>query len=354
MMLLLLPLLLGAVEASHSVYYAAGFVDHVTMTGQFQLAEANFSSAGQLEGTRNLTDVDAFMMGYVRVSPARDEAIYAAQIRTDGIIDNNVVLYKVQIHGDGGKPKPLIPDISALLQPCQHPSSGFPPCSQADLFHPYYDDTGDDSGMVLFGYRAWTRDGFPSGNQALAALHPDGSVTPLTFNASDIHTADQCPRFVAGSNGTEIVFLRQFMEGSSRGLAHLHLPSGRITVLQGPQADGWMGCPATVNRKYLYITSADKPVMEAVTVSKPPLQFNATTLYEVPRVDTGSAVDALSIQFCSHVSQDPQKIACRTSDNKVTVLDAGSGSTVINFTMPLPKDYNWCDTANSFHVWGNQ
>merc|ERR1711934_859646 len=135
------------------------------------------------------------MIGYVRVNPERTQIVFAAQTQNStGFVNPNVQLFSVPIRG--GKPSLLIDTKRPeLLAPCQAPSPvihGGGPCTQLDVFHPFHDDTGDGSGAMAFGYRAWDKAGFPSGNQALAVLTADGSVKPLTFNASDIRTSDEC------------------------------------------------------------------------------------------------------------------------------------------------------------------
>lgn len=62
MLLLVCGCLSSAYADGYHVYYSAGFVNHVTMQGQFQLAVAEYSATGSLISNRNLTQLDCFMM----------------------------------------------------------------------------------------------------------------------------------------------------------------------------------------------------------------------------------------------------------------------------------------------------
>jgi len=318
------------------------------------------------------------MMGYIRVSPDRSEIVYAAQVRDPALpgdhIDNNVRLYRIPINGSEA-PVPYL-DETALLAPCKDSPSpmGAGPCTQADTFHPQYDDTDDESGLFAFGYRAWDRNGFPAGNQALAMRDKTGSVTPLTFNASDINTSDECPRFVPGSNGTQLIFIREFDSGTYRHMAHLDIPTGAITVLTGPLSDGYAGCPTPLKDGFGYITDGDNPVMELVSVlGVRPFKYHVSDLWKVGRENTPGTRGSLSLQYCDYVSapvhaavptlQGPQssRVMCKTAQYphdilQVALVDAQSGKDVAKVLpnrpswVPADAAMNWCLTSNSFHV----
>lgn len=260
--------LLALAAEQRTVYYAGGFANHVTMEGRFELTSATFDPTGSLLSSRNITNMDAFMMGYVRVSPDRQSAVFSAQTKNkQGGISPHVLLYEIPIDSENAEPAQLLPDISALTSQCQKP---FAPCTQADQFHPTFDYTatepvnGDDQQeSVAFGFRAWTAEGMPGGNQALALLTrpkresaassavPDAtnSIRLLTYNHSDIHTMDSCPLFVPGSKGKQLVFTRDLLEGAEHTIAHLdiHENSSKITELDLTFAPAdFAGCPSFV------------------------------------------------------------------------------------------------------------
>lgn len=88
-----LTLALAAVNAAPNMtlYYASGFANHVTMQGSFEVAMSTFDSEGNLLHAQNLTQLNAFMIGYVRVNPNRTRCVFAAQLRDgSGAVDNNV------------------------------------------------------------------------------------------------------------------------------------------------------------------------------------------------------------------------------------------------------------------------
>ena len=74
-----------------TLYYASGFANHVTTQGSFEVAMSTFDNKGHVLHTQNLTQLNAFMIGYVRVNPDRTRCIFAAQLRDgSGAVDNNV------------------------------------------------------------------------------------------------------------------------------------------------------------------------------------------------------------------------------------------------------------------------
>jgi len=349
-----------------TVYYASGFANHVSFKGSFEVVKSVFDRSGHVVSNENITSMDAFMMGYVRVSPDKREIIFAAQTKnqTTGIVNPNVRLFQAPL--DQTKPPSLLMDESALLAPCAHKRSpvGAGPCTQADVFHPYYDDTGDSSGLIAFAYRAWDRSGLPAGNQALALLGPGGTVRPLTFNSSDIDTSDECPRFVPGSNGTQLVFVRVLL--GARHMAHLDITTGAVAILSGPVLDGWGGCAAVVGSDFLFLTTPGKTSeMEAVSTSSvQPFSYRISPRFKIAHVNTTGAVDALALQYCSHISTaspgmgTATAIACKTQDEVMALVDATTGAVQTKMVPPRPTwvpvdaAFNWCLTPNSFHVWG--
>lgn len=210
------------------------------------------------------------MMGYVRVSPDRKKAIFSAQTQAKGRINPHVLLYETPLPSGedtrGGvisEPALLLPDISPLIAGCK---GQFSPCSQADQFHPTYDYTTTEPAeyqaksteSIAFGFRAWTETGMPGGNQALALLtrtregtaEAEENIRLLTFNYSDIHTADSCPLFVPGSNGKQIIFARDKQNGFAHTIAHLDIEGRKSKIteldeLKFAPAD-FVGCPAFV------------------------------------------------------------------------------------------------------------
>jgi len=211
--------------------------------------------------------------------------------------------------------------------------------------------------------------GLPAGNQALAVLSSNGTVLPLTFNSSDIGTSDGCPRFIAGTNGSQLLFVRELEDGAVRRMAHLDRPSGKVTLLPGPLLDGWGGCTVARGHQFGYIAE-EHSEMEVVTVqSLNPFHANISTAFPIPRVNTSGSVGALSLQFCSHLSSQDVghvdgSIACKNANLKgwaehVALVNAKTGQHEVNLTVPRPSwvpadaAYNWQLTPNSFHVWRN-
>ena len=93
------------------------------------------------------------------------------------------------------------------------------------------------------------------------------------------------------------MFIRSLMEGSDRRVAHLDIKTGVITLLDGPVPDGWGGCLAPMESDFLYVTDSDKPRMEAAVVTAlTPFKYTMVDWFAVPRVDTSSVKDALSLQ----------------------------------------------------------
>ena len=75
-------MLVASLCQQRTVYYAAGFANHATMKGRFELAEATFElPSGSLLFARNITAMDAFMMGYVRINPCQKQAIFLPKPR---------------------------------------------------------------------------------------------------------------------------------------------------------------------------------------------------------------------------------------------------------------------------------
>jgi len=417
-----------AQQRTVTVYYADGFANHQTMVGNYEITRASFSEDGELLSTSNVTDMAAFMMGYVRVNPARTQVIFSAQAqdKTTRRISPHVLLYEMPLPAAGPnigvslvKPTLLLPDITNLTSGCVKPYS---PCTQADQFHPTFDyhrrstqyETTETE-AIAFGYRAWTDEGFPGGNQALALrtrsvrktkdgkVFSDIEVKPLTFNASDIHTMDSCPRFAPGSNGKQIIFQRNLLEGSKPTIAHLDVTTGKVTSLQGAlsfvPAD-FAGCPAFVmpppsplSKKATFVfigkntsdssvstfakhwgssrnTGAsveglDKVYMVAVTIdlSDKPIVVDEKVLFAMPRVNTSAAVDMLALQYCSQVMQDKpaptvNALVCKTADMKLAELNPETGVQRVNLTMPYPRlpdgtPVMWSQTSYSFQVWAD-
>lgn len=270
-------------------------------------------------------------------------------------------LYRLALNKEGAEPTLAIPDIKPLLAPCAQPGPGIDPypCTQVDLFHPYWDNT-DGTGQLAFAYAPWSASGMPAGNTALAMLDSNGKIRLLTYNRSDINTMDHCPRFVQGTNGTSIIFLRALEDGAHLVPSHLNIITGAISVLVGevPEADGWGGCPAAVNNKFLYITANESDTtVEAIEVesgSAHQFRYSASEAFSTPRVSTPSTKDSLAFQYCSAVSGD-DVIACLTAapEHKVSIKDPATGQTHLNLTIPMPATYDWFETANSFHVLAN-
>jgi len=349
-----------------TVYYAGGFANHVTMKGNFEITRASFDEEGHLLSAENVTAFDAFMMGYVRVNPNRNRVIFSAQAKnkSSGHVSPHVLLYETLLPVAAAEPTLLLPDIGVLLAGCQKP---FAPCNQADQFHPTFDyhAAADEvvTENVAFAFRAWTADGMPGGNQALALRTANNTVRLLTFNASDIHTMDGCPLFVPGTGGKQIIFQRNLMEGSIHTVAHLDVEKKEVTELSGlrfaPVDFG--GCPAfvapapapegrqqakeatfvfigqnnTPNQQAYTTNSIDinsrrwgvadssaasaglgKVYMVAVTIAvgdrdstttRKGVVIDEKVLFELPLVNTTWAEDMLSLQFCSQVMQSQQR-----------------------------------------------
>lgn len=353
-------------SASVEVIWADGECNHATYKGSFHLEYTVFDEdTGRITTTKAITteqDFPAFMIGYVsgRRKDSGYDLVFASQNQERSVVDMDVRLFNVSFdfssNVSSSTPTNLIRDVSKLLEPCSNISSqGFPPCEDVDLFFPRWTENGD----VVFGYRTWTTQGFPRGNQALALLRTsDGSIETLTFNDTDIHTADTCPMQLF--NGDHI-FIREFEEGYSRSVALVRSLTKEVVVLEylPPPAD-WSGCLVFAQKdRFLYIgdetpaSEFGKKAMYAVNMSSIDKdgRYEFRKLFSVPLVDTRSVEDALSIQYC--VSINAELIACNNIDKKVSIIEIETGAIRRNFTMPEHRSA-WDMTSYSYFAFLNE
>jgi len=375
------------------VIFSSGECNHVSMKGHFEVSAYSYDfGTAKSEKKVAVTDMDAFMSGYIAVSPAQDRIVFTAQTQKNGEVsphvENWIVSFGEATESDTEICLPLLNDTQGdvLLAPCRTESpDGLAPCVETDSFfpnwatNPHHPDRPD----VLFSYRAWTPAGFPRGNQALARVRGhSGAVERLTYNGTlmAMHTSDTCPIAVPGTEGRYVLFVRELMEGLTRVIAQVDTQTGAVTEMHGlPQPTEWGGCPAFIpmtaaeEKKpptFMYIgddrAGGAFPIMYAVDTAsrvESPWSYSAQKQWTVPLVDTRDVLGALSVQYCSRplVSKTDSKtarttspvlthdvIACINVKEHVSLLNATSGAYLQNLTVARRR--GWAMTPYPFRV----
>jgi len=309
---------------------------------------------------------DAFMIGYVSAKmnskTNKTDVVFASQGQHDGIVDLDVNLLVSRFDESESLPLEFLLNKSKeeLLAPCSRNVSkmGIGPCTDVDTFSPkWFGDQGD----VIFGYRAWSAVGLPRGNQALALYRKSTkSIERLTWTDDDIHTSDTCPM----KYGDSVLFIREFMEGSSRSVAVLNGSSVNV-ISEAPQPSDWGGClaPAYVGDednilKVIYIGDETKGEFGKKATFSLDLEDKGVPqvkhLFDVPLVNTTIADFALSLQYCTPLLDRSNKpvpniVLCDTAYKSIAILDANTGSFLMNITVPENRE-SWDMTQYSYQA----
>lgn len=193
---------------------------------------------------------------------------------------------------------------------------------------------------------------------------PDGKVKPLTYNTSDVQAMHICPRYIPGSNDTQVLFVIDAFD--HRNIAVLDIPTGVVTKLDLPEVAEFSGCPdfvmqpaavVSAHATFAYITQeagvAGVTQVISVSLDLAKLTVVPSPLFRVPLIAYGGSVDVLSLRFCRQVPW--YGLACLTANDKVASVDIKTGKILANYTAPLlpfqkttDPEHRFCMTADCY------
>ena len=187
------------------------------------------------------------------------------------------------------------------------------------------------------------------------------SIKRLTWIDDDIHTSDTCGM----KYGDHVLFIREFMEGSSRSVAMLNNNESVVKIIsEAPQPTDWGGCMARtyLNKTLKLVYIGDETKGEFGKKSAFSLDLTTSQnephierLFDVPLINTSIADFALSLQYCTSLldsSNEPMEniVLCNSAvNNTISILDATTGSSFLNLSVPENRD-SWDMTQYSYQA----
>ena len=294
-------------------------------------------------------------MGYTATDPHR--AVFAAQLKLPSGSLSNVKLFDVDITSVNEKRLRESVDDSALLALCRNDTHAYANCTDSSSFFPEISSHRD----LLFAYRAWNGAGDGIGSQALAIQSSSGVVKALTYEKDNVQRMDSCPRFVPGSNDSLVLFSSD--NGDERRYLKLHdLTTGVTTTLEAlGQVAEFGGCPDFFahqepgSAQFFFIagepnTPSLRCEMRAASVSlHPPYSTSWYSLWQIPLLAYGGAVDVMAYRDCSRLHPGSSEVlACVTADDRVAIVDITSGETRVNYSVPMMPFQNRSAPRRSF------
>jgi len=243
-------------------------------------------------------------------------------------------------------------------------------------FSAAYDE--DDSGNILFSFRLWQSQGYGIGNEALGMLHVDGTVQALTYKPTGLatnntNTIDSCGRFVPGSVGSQVLFVRHY-PSSLRLMLHDVAKGTTSTLAEAPTFSDFLpdACPQFVrtadgrlSRRFSYMSG---PWSKDGGPAKPGDAFGNLTecmltsagqvadckyIESFPIVDAGAKGSLPTAFQCRPLGPDRSsggpKMMCLNPEGQLSVVTSGSPAEWVNITLPYTdQKHKWCMTTDCF------